>query len=297
MIITNTAANRDFRRPDMLVGSNPFALATLLSLSRSRHPNACVAFSDPLPAISDQLPFLCDYEALGEDVVYKGFGATLLGRDQYVATSRAWREDLPNRLRALHIRDKVVLPPDARGFISARYVIAFEAPVPPQILPAQRARVANAALERTADGKVCVEARVACTVQLDSKGRVIRHTEALAVDPFAVTATIAHFELVYARHLAVAIGRAHPSPLDAAIAWWVALRELTRQELDEVVRRSRSDELVVLEGADEGVSDAEFNEWFAVFVGRNFLSGALIGATAYYALKTIGELAAPIPPP
>ena len=119
---------------------------------------------------------------------------------------------------------------------------------------------------------------------LDGEGRVVRHTERLAVDPFAVDATIAHFELCYARCLAVESN----SPLAPVVAYWRALRELTRQELDEVVRRSRTDELRVLEGGgDGGVTDEEFERWFFGFVGKNLVAGGAMGAALYFAAKGV----------
>ena len=164
---------------------------------------------------------MSDPQLVAPDVEYRGFGVRLNGRQAYVDAAAAWRQALPERLRSLEVSEKVVLPPDARSIVAARYRVGFDAPVPPQVLPAQRARVRRAELQLTPEGLVPVSARVACTLQLDAEGRVVRHTEELAVDPFAVYATIAHFELVYARRLAL------DSPRVAAYCG--ALRELTRQ--------------------------------------------------------------------
>ena len=183
--------------------------------------SSVISSESTLPLLEESLPFVSDPELVAPDVEYRGFGVRLDGRQAYIDAATAWRQALPTRLRALEISEKVVLPPDARSIVAARYRVGFEAPVPPQVLPAQRARVSRAELELTPEGLVPVSARVACTLLLDAEGRVVRHTEALAVDPFAVDATIAHFELAYARRIALDPRR--------VVAYWGALRELTRQ--------------------------------------------------------------------
>ena len=173
-----------------------------------------------------------------------------------------------------------------------------------QVLPAQRARIANANLTRTADGLIPVEARIAATLEIDrDTGKVRRMTEELAVDPFAVTATVAHFEFVFARRLVLlqldqadgcTDGRVAAGGLGDLVlrarSYWATLRELTRQELSEIVRRQRqeSDELRVLD-ADGGVSDEEFERWFAGFVVKNFAIGGGFGAVLYFTAKALRD--------
>ena len=260
--------------------------AVLRTPSRSAAGRTPLLFCTERPPL-EEIPFLCDGTLLADNIKFRGYGQHITGRTDYLAASTAWRDMLRQKLQAFEVTDVVVLPPDARSVVSARYMVSFEAPVPPQVLPGQRARVAQAQLSLTDEGLLPVSARIAVVLQLDSEGRVVSHSESLAVDPFAVGATIAHFELVYARRLAVSSG----SALAIATAYWAALRELTRQELDEIVRRSRTDELAVLQGGrDDGVTDAEFERWFLRFVGGNFLAGSAIGAALYYALKGLAQI-------
>lgn len=248
-------------------------------------------------------PYLSPDE-VAEDIQYAGFGVNLRGREAYVRAAQKWQSKLPMRLQKFTVDSVTVLPPDARSLVAARYRVTFEAPVPLQVLPAQRARIANANLTRTSDGLVPVEARVAVSLEIErATGKVRRFSESLAVDPFAVTATIAHFELIYARRLIVLLLEAEGGQGDGSgVAWtteltlrarayWGALRELTRQELSEIVRRQsrESDELRVLGGDDGSVSDAEFERWFTGFVVKNFAIGGGFGAILYVAAKALRE--------
>jgi len=258
-------------------------MALALAFSRPRPAIRMAAASDSFPKLADELPFLQSPELLADDIIYRGFGAQYKGRQAYAAAAAAWKRELPARLRDFVVSDKVALPADGRGYITSRYKVSFLAPVPLQVLPAQRARIEQANLTRTADGLVPVEAKIACTLRLDAMGRVAECSEYLTIDPFAVTATIAHFELCYHRSLAADGGGT--SPLDAARAYWAALRELTRRELEEVKRLADSgdDELRAIAGGD--LTDDEFERWFALFVARNFLIGGAIGAVAVAALR------------
>lgn len=249
-----------------------------------------MAAIDTFPTIQDELPFISSDSVLAEDIVYRGYGAELRGRSVYQAAVDAWSRELPTRLNSFEVADKVVLPADSRGRINGRYKLRFLAPVPPQVLPAQRERVLQANLTRTADGLVAVEATIACTLQLDSNGRVTSCAEYLTIDPFAVTATIAHFELCYWRAL-VASSSSSQSPLAIAQAYWAALRELTRRELEEVKKQATAedDELRALDGGE--LSNSDFERWFAIFVARNFLAGGAIGAVAYAVARTVKEAA------
>jgi hypothetical protein len=265
------------------MATHTLRVALALAFSRPRPAIRMAAASDSFPKLADELPFLQSPELLADDIIYRGFGAQYKGRQAYAAAAAAWKRELPARLRDFVVSDKVALPADGRGYITSRYKVSFLAPVPLQVLPAQRARIEQANLTRTADGLVPVEAKIACTLRLDAMGRVAECSEYLTIDPFAVTATIAHFELCYHRSLAADGGGT--SPLDAARAYWAALRELTRRELEEVKRLADSgdDELRAIAGGD--LTDDEFERWFALFVARNFLIGGAIGAVAVAALR------------
>lgn len=246
-----------------------------------------------LDTLEESFPFL-RAEDCADDVQYKGFGVSLSGRDAYVFAAAIWQAQLPMRLKNFAVSEKTLLPADSRSIVSARYKVAFEAPVPPAVLPAQRARIANANLTRTVDGLVPVEARIAATLEVDRTGKVRRFRESLAVDPFAVTATIAHFELLYSRRLSLLEAQGTPGVGSYAFrvrAYWAALRELTRQELTEIVRRGRreSDELRILGGQDDGVTDEEFERWFTGFIIKNFAIGGGFGAVLYYTIKALRE--------
>ena len=254
-------------------------------LTRPQLPLRMSASTPPLPL---DLPFVIDAERVAEDVNFRAFGVTLNGRAEYVRSQELWQQQLSERLRKFEISDKTILPPD-RGTVIGRYRVSFEAPVPPQYMPEQRARLARANLTTTEDGYAPVEALIACTIELDRDGRVRRHVEQLAVDPFAVTATIAHFEYVFARQMAV---RRDDGLLAVPTSYWLSLRELTRRELNEVVVQSRrGTDLSALQGgqADAEVSDEEFERWFAVYLGRNFLAGGAIGAVAYGLVRALKE--------
>ena len=110
-----------------------------------------------LERLSAALPYLGE-ELLAEDVRYSGLGVTLRGRDAYAAATAAWIRLLPQRLRALRCERKTVLPPDSRRQVTARYSLEFEAPVPPQVLSAQRARLLRAGVPTS--GRVAVRATI-----------------------------------------------------------------------------------------------------------------------------------------
>ena len=116
--------------------------------------------ADVLERLSAALPYLGE-ELLAEDVRYSGLGVTLRGRDAYAAATAAWSQLLPQRLRALRCERKTVLPPDSRRQVTARYSLEFEAPVPPQVLPAQRARLLRAGVPTS--GRVPVRATIVGT--------------------------------------------------------------------------------------------------------------------------------------
>ena len=184
-----------------------------------------------LESLADALPYLSDPALLAADVRYTGLGLALDGREAYSAAASAWQRELPRRLAGLEVTAKTVLPPDARRTVSARYSLEFQAPIPPQVLPAQRARVLAAGMPTS--GLVAVRATVIAALELDADGRVRRHTEQLVTDPFAVSGSIAHFELLNARAHAL-LPDAAPPPLRAPLAYWRALRGMMRIELEPV---------------------------------------------------------------
>lgn len=236
-----------------------------------------------LELLSAALPFLGE-ELLAEDVRYSGLGVTLQGRDAYAAATAAWSRVLPQRLGRLQCERKTVLPPDSRRRVTARYSLEFEAPVPPQVLPAQRARLLRAGVPTS--GLVAVRATIVGTIELDEQGRVCRHDEQLVTDPFDVTNSMAHFELLNARARAL-LPEGAPPPLNLAFdpprAYWAALRGMMRIEMEEGARRAASDELTVLGSSD--VTDEDFEREFRSFIGRNLLVGALLPASLYGVAK------------
>ena len=143
--------------------------------SPARH--GCLRAALELDRLSASLPYLGE-ELLAEDVRYCGLGVTLRGREAYAAATTAWSRVLPQRLALLQCSAKTVLPPDSRRRVTARYSLEFEAPVPPQVLPAQRARLLRAGVPTA--GRVPVRATVVGTIELDEQGRVCRHDERLA---------------------------------------------------------------------------------------------------------------------
>ena len=110
------------------------------------------------------------------------------------------------------------------------------------------------------------------TIALDEQGRVCRHDEQLVTDPFDVTNSMAHFELLNARARAL-LPEGNPL-IDPVRAYWSALRGMMRIEMEEGARRAASDELPVLGSSD--VTDEEFEREFRRFIGRNLLVGALL---------------------
>ena len=154
--------------PHWLRTCSPTAIAS----ARHGGPRAALdPLDDPLERLSAALPYL-GAELLAEDVRYSGLGVTLQGRDAYAAATAAWSRVLPQRLGSLQCERKTVLPPDSRRRVTARYSLEFEAPVPPQVLPAQRARLLSAGVPTS--GLVAVRATIVGTIELDEQGRVCR---------------------------------------------------------------------------------------------------------------------------
>ena len=273
-------------------------LLQLVAVASLRHPvvgvrrvcavRAAAAAAAPTPnldALAASLPWLDDPDLLSEDFEYNGLGLSFSGRDAFVAAAMSWREALPRRLPELACIDSTVLPPDARGIVSLRYSMTFNAPIPPAVLPGQRRRLAAAKLPRTPDGRTRVKAIVVASLRLDDQGRVRRITERLAADPFAVTSSIAHFELLSARAVALEAASLPPVILEP-LAYWTALRSMMRIELEESRARAQTDELAVL-GGESSVSDEEFEAQFRVYIFKIFCLGAAVPAVAFTAAKLL----------
>lgn len=258
----------------------PSSLSTARASARHGRPRAAL----DLDRLAAALPYLSK-ELLAEDVRYCGLGVTLQGREAYAAATAAWRRVLPQRLASLDCAAKTVLPPDVRRRVTARYSLEFDAPVPPQVLPAQRARLLRAGVPTS--GLVSVRATIVGTLELDAEGRVCRHDEQLVTDPFDATNSMAHFELLNARATALLPDGA-PPPLRAPRAYWAALRGMMRIEMEEAARRAASDELAVL--GSSNVTDEDFEREFRSFIGRNLLIGALLPASVYGVAKAAAQL-------
>ena len=268
-------------------------VATLHLFSRPRAPPPACAASSTLGALSDALPFIAEAALVAEDVEYSGLGVSIRGRADYCAAAASWKLRLPERLPNFACANKFILPPDARGMVSCRYQLSFDAPVPPAVLPGQRRRLAAARLPLTAGGRTRVTANVVGTLYLDEdSGRVRRYTEQLVGDPMAVGTSIAHFELLNARAVAREPTSGLPPPVREPYAYWQALRGMMRIELEEIRRRDRqlSDELAVLTD-DSGVSDADFERAFRLYLLRIFLLGAA-GPFFVFVVAKLGAAAA-----
>ena len=71
-------------------------------------------------------------------------------------------------------------------------------------------------------------------------------------DPFAVSGSIAHFELLNARALAL-LPEGTPPPLRAPLAYWSALRGMMRIELEECLQVTYSGPTVPTVGSIEAM--------------------------------------------
>ena len=162
--------------------------------------------SADLSAISRSLPFITNASLLSDDVQFRAPLSRCRGRDEYVRLMRAWRSDVPARLSGFSAAPATVLPL-SNDTLRCRYTARFVAPVPPQILPAQRARMARAGLlgRRTAN----VSVTTSVLLRLDARGRIASHTEERVDDPFDALATIAAFEWLLARKQ---VDAPHPPP-------------------------------------------------------------------------------------
>ena len=263
----------------------PLLLTTAALLRQPLRRSLPMNAVDTLEALSSELPFLTTADLLSEDVEYTGLGLTLSGRDACMAAASCWSASLPERLRDFTIEDLTVLPPDGRGIVYCRYRISFDAPVPPAVLPGQRRRLAAAQLT-IKGGRTRVSALVAANLQLDGDGRCRKFRETLVADPFAVETSIAHFELLNARAIALEPLSSKTPLVREPLAYVSALRGMMRLELEEAKRRSRSDELSVLE-VDDGVSDDEFEAQFRVYMLRIFALGFMPGAAAFALAKLL----------
>ena len=260
--------------------------------SRPRLRSRICATAASLDRISESLPFLDDVALLTDDCEYSGLGSSFAGGAECASAAALWRSALPQRLPNFECTAKFALPADARGVVSCRYKIAFDAPVPPAVLPGQRRRLEAARLTVSADGRTRVTASVVGTLALDPEsGRVRRISERLVGDPLAVETSIAHFELLNARAVA-RLPEALPPPAREPLAYWDALRGMMRIELEELRRREReqSDELSVLTD-DAGVTDDDFEASFRAYLLRIFLLGAAGPLAVYVFAKVLRAVA------
>ena len=105
----------------------------------------------------------------------------------------------------------------------------------------------------------------------------------------AYAQSIAHFELLNARAIALCDTNL-PALVSEPLAYWDALRGMMRLELEEAVRRSQTDEMSVLSGGEEGVTDEQFERQFRVYIARIFLLGAAGPALAFGVAKLLRAL-------
>ena len=265
------------------------ALLTLRAVPPRISPLSACTAARSLGALSDALPFWDDAALLSDNVKSSGLGLTLTG-EAYADAAARWRKSLPTRLSKFAIEDVIVLPPDGRRVVSCRYRLSFDAPVPPALLPGQRRRLdaAQAAGMVIENGRTRVSALMRTTLTLDELGRCARISETLTADPFAVTTSIAHFELLNARAVALEPLNSRNGLVREPLAYWAAMRGMMRIELAESRRRSQTDEMAVLEGGDgEDVSDDDFERSFNVYMLRIFALGFMPGAAAYAAARLL----------
>merc|ERR1711972_1152345 len=96
----------------------------------------------------ESFPFL-GADAFAEEAQYSGFGLDLTGQEACSIAMAVWQQQLPTLLRGFAVLSVKMLPPDSRSIVQARYTVSFDAPLPPQVLPAQRDRIRNANLTLT----------------------------------------------------------------------------------------------------------------------------------------------------
>ena len=264
----------------------PLLLLTAATLRpRCSSPPRLIADNNILSEFSDALPFLPD-ELLADDAQYNGLGLSLSGRSACAAAASRWRASLPSRLQNFAVEDMTVLPPDGRRIVTCRYRISFDAPVPPAVLPGQRRRL-DAAQLTIVDGRTRVSALVSASLQLDGDGKCKRFREALVADPFAVTTSIAHFELLNARAIALEPLASKNPIMREPLAYWSALRGMMRLELEEARKRASTDSLGFVDGDFEGVSDEVFEAEFRVYMVRIFALGFLPAGAAFAVGKLV----------
>ena len=111
------------------------------------------AFRRRTVAIAESWPFVGDPDLVTEDVRLNSPACLQQGAESVLAASLLFQEELPQRLTDLRVLSNTVLPPDRR-LIRGKCTIAFAAPLPLQILPAQRSRIQSAQLELRPDGLI-----------------------------------------------------------------------------------------------------------------------------------------------
>jgi hypothetical protein len=106
--------------------------------------------------VAAQWPFIEETGLYAAAVQLSGPGLRLTSGSACAASGAQQARALPKLLQDFTVSKKTVLPLDARRCVRARCTVSFAAPLPLQVLPAQRDRVQQANLTLRADGKVCV---------------------------------------------------------------------------------------------------------------------------------------------
>mmetsp|Transcript_7479 Transcript_7479/g.23249 ORF Transcript_7479/g.23249 Transcript_7479/m.23249 type:complete len:304 (+) Transcript_7479:3-914(+) len=206
-------------------------------------------------ALDRELPFPTNASLLREDVVYEGPLQEIRGRGAYIECMRFWRRSLPERLEAFNVTTAEAwsLRP---GEVTGRWSCSFLAPLP----PTARLRGLPPGLVVLPGERVPVETQLRVVLELDSEGRVARHSEKIAAG-FGMPDAIARYELLTAR-------RRDADP----VSWyWRVLRETTLEELDFYAGGR----------ADRSELEWRFNE----MVLRNYGYGLALGALLLLLVK------------
>ena len=231
--------------------------------------------------LSQALPFptCADADLFSTEIRFTAPMLELQGRERYLDVSKIWKDSLPIRLEGFNISRSELFMVNERK-LKYRWAVEFYGPLPPQILPAQKRRVAAAKLQPdpARGGKVAVRVQFNTEISVDAQGKVEQLVERIEGDALgeSVPSTIARFEVLQARRL--------PGDLPGVLRYMGVVRWLMREEFVELQERSESDEARVLGlGAKKPGEGFEFQ--FVVFVAQNFAMGGFIGIVIYCAIK------------
>ncbi|CAE7461362.1 unnamed protein product, partial [Symbiodinium necroappetens] len=131
--------------------------------SESSEPNGP---ESPEDVLAKSLPFLTDESLIADDISYEGLLATCQGRESYLSAMRDWQQLVPERLEDFKVlsMESWRLNP---GVVTARWSIAFVAPLPPswklRELPPDAPLLPGA--------KVRVETQLVAEMTLNSEGK------------------------------------------------------------------------------------------------------------------------------